>query len=424
MAAEELFVSVIVILVAARVLGELFQRIKQPPLIGEILAGVLIGPSVLGIVQHGPSLDVLSDLAVFFLMLLAGLEMDPKEIRKAGKYAIVISLIAFFIPLVSGTVVAQAFGLGLAQSLFMGLLLSITAVPVSAIVLMQFGILRSRLGNIVITAAVVNDILSLVVLSIVLQISAEGASAAGQQAIDIGAIAWSGAKIAAFLAGIFLFDLLLRGTSHWLPARVEPYFKKLQTKEAAFGILLITTIAVSLIAQDIGLHFVIGTFFSGLIIYKEIIGRQNFDRVYGIISAITFGFFAPIFFAIIGIDINLKSLANAIPLFLALLAVAVAAKIGGSYVGARLVRFPKDTSIAIGFLMNGRGMVELVIASIGFAAGIIDITLFSVAIAIGFATTIMAPITAKPFVARAKEKDAASVKVEGDGDGSHATYGV
>ncbi|MEO9363772.1 MAG: cation:proton antiporter [Nitrososphaera sp.] len=423
MAAEELFVSVIVILVAARVLGELFQRIKQPPLIGEILAGVLIGPSVLGIVQHGPSLDVLSDLAVFFLMLLAGLEMDPKEIRRAGKYAMVISLIAFFIPLVSGTVVAQAFGLGLSQSLFMGLLLSITAVPVSAIVLMQFGILRSRLGNIVITAAVINDILSLIVLSIVLQINAEGV-ASGQQAIDVGAIAWSGAKIAAFLAGIFLFDLLLRGTSHWLPARVEPYFKKLQTKEAAFGILLITTIAVSLIAQDIGLHFVIGTFFSGLIIYKEIIGKQNFDRVYGIISAITFGFFAPIFFAIIGIDINLKSLANAVPLFLALLAVAVAAKIGGSYLGARLVRFPKDTSIAIGFLMNGRGMVELVIALIGFAAGIIDITLFSVAIAIGFATTIMAPITAKPFVARAKEKDAASVEVESDGDGSHAAYGV
>jgi Kef-type K+ transport system membrane component KefB len=287
---------------------------------------------------------------------------------------------------------------------------------------MQFGILRSRLGNVVITAAVVNDILSLVVLSIVLQINAEGAT--GHQALDVGAVAWSGAKIAAFLAGIFLFDLLLRNTSHWLPARVEPYFKKLQTKEAAFGILLITTIAVSLIAQDIGLHFVIGTFFSGLIIYKEIIGKQNFDRVYNIISAITFGFFAPIFFAIIGIDMDLKSLVNAIPLFLALLAVAVAAKIGGSYIGARLVRFPKDTSMAIGFLMNGRGMVELVIASIGFAAGIIDITLFSMAIAIGFATTIMAPITAKPFVARAKETDKASVTVEGDGDSSHAAYGI
>lgn len=420
MAAEDLFVSVIIILVAARVLGELFQRIKQPPLVGELLAGIIIGPSIFGIIHFNSSLGVLSDLAVFFLMLLAGLEMDPKEIRKAGRYAIVISLIAFFIPFSSGWVVSHLFGLPLAQSLFMGLLLSITAVPVSAIVLMQFGILRSRLGNIVITAAVINDILSLVVLSIVLQLAHGNGST-----IDTAAAALSGAKIAAFLAGIFIFDILLRGTSHWLPARVEPFFKKLQTKEAAFGLLLIMTIAISLIAQEIGLHFIIGTFFSGLIIYKEIIGRQNFERVYGIISAITFGFFAPIFFAIIGVEINLQSLANSLPLFGALLVVAVAAKIGGGYIGARVVKMKNDTSLAIGFLMNGRGMVELVIASIGFAAGVIDLTLFSVAVAIGFATTIMAPITAKPFVGRAKTTDTSVVAVEEESDSAgRPAYGL
>jgi Kef-type K+ transport system membrane component KefB len=414
-AAEDLFVSVIIILVAARVLGELFQRIKQPPLVGELLAGIIIGPSIFGIIHFTSDLGVLSDLAVFFLMLLAGLEMDPKEIRKAGRYAIVISLIAFFIPFSSGWAVSHLFGLPLAKSLFMGLLLSITAVPVSAIVLMQFGILKSRLGNIVITAAVINDILSLIVLSIVLQL-AHGTGTS----IDAGAVALSGAKIAAFLAGIFIFDMLLRGTSHWLPARIEPFFKKLQTKEAAFGLLLIMTIAVSLIAQEIGLHFIIGTFFSGLIIYKEIIGKQNFDRVYGIISAITFGFFAPIFFAIIGIEINLQSLANSIPLFAALLAVAVAAKIGGGYIGAKAVKLKNETSLAIGFLMNGRGMVELVIASIGFAAGVIDLTLFSVAVAIGFATTIMAPLTAKPFVRKANTNDNAMVAVKEE-DGSNSS---
>ena len=409
MAAEELFVSVIVILVAARVLGELFQRIKQPPLVGELLAGILIGPSILGIIHFNPELGVLSDLAVFFLMLLAGLEMNPREIRKAGRYAIVISIIAFALPFVSGTLVSQLFGLALAQSLFMGLLLSITAVPVSAVVLMQFGILKSKLGNIVMTSAVINDIISLVVLSIVLQIGD-----AGTGTVDFGEVGWSVAKVAAFLAGIFFFDMLLRNTGRWFPSRIEPLFKGLRTKEAAFGILLITTIAVSLVAQEIGLHFIIGTFFSGLIIYKEIIGRQNFDRVFGIISAITFGFFAPIFFAVIGIEMNLQSLASSLPLFAALLAVAVATKIGGGYVGARIVRLKNDTSIAIGLLMNGRGLVELVIASIGFAAGIIDITLFTVAVTIGFITTIMAPLTAKPFVGKAKVRDPEMVKVQAD----------
>jgi Kef-type K+ transport system membrane component KefB len=411
-ATEQLFVSIVIILVAARILGEIFQRAKQPPLVGEILAGVIIGPSILGLVFPGPDLRVLSDIAVFFLMFLAGLEMDPKEIRRAGRSAIVISLIAFFIPLLAGTNVALMFGLTIVQALFMGLLLSITAVPVSAIVLMQFGILNSRLGNTVVTAAVINDILSLIVLSIILQIHA--AEGTGAQ-LDFDSVGWSGAKIAAFLGGIFLFDILFRKTAGWLPSRVEPFFSKyLQTKEAAFGILLITTIAISLIAQDIGLHFIIGTFFSGLIVYKEMIGRQNFSRVYGIISAITFGFFAPIFFALIGIEFNVQSIINAIPLFLALLGVAVATKIAAGYFGAKIVGFSPEISLIIGFLMNGRGMVELVIASIGFAAGIIDLTLFSIAVAIGLITSILAPVTARPLVSRAKLKGSEAVEVKGE----------
>jgi Kef-type K+ transport system membrane component KefB len=418
-ATEQLFVSIVIILVAARILGELFQRIKQPPLVGELLAGVVIGPSVLALVFPSPDLEVLSNLAVFFLMFLAGLEMDPKEIRRAGKSAIVISLIAFFVPLLAGTNVALMFGLTTVQALFMGLLLSITAVPVSAIVLMQFGILNSRLGNTVMAAAIINDILSLVVLSIILQIHA--AEGTGAQ-VDFDSVGWSGAKIAAFLGGIFLFDILFRKTTHWLPSKVEPFFKKyLQTKEAAFGILLITTIAISLIAQDIGLHFVIGTFFSGLVVYKEMIGRQNFSRVYGIISAITFGFFAPIFFALIGIEFNVQSLIGAIPLFLALLAVAIATKIAAGYVGAKLVGFNQEISLAIGFLMNGRGMVELVIASIGFAAGVIDLTLFSIAVAIGLITSILAPITSRPLVSKAKSRGSEAVEVKEPQDERHST---
>ncbi|MDW0122435.1 MAG: cation:proton antiporter, partial [Nitrososphaeraceae archaeon] len=296
MATEQLFVSIIIILVAARILGEVFQRIGQPPLVGELLAGLIIGPSIFGLVLPSPDLHVLSNLAVFFLMFLAGLEMDPREIRRAGRSAIVISIVAFFIPLLSGTGTSLLFGLPTVQSLFMGLLLSITAVPVSAIVLMQFGILNSRLGNTVITAAVVNDIMSLIVLSIILQLAADG----GTGQLNLGDIVVSGINIAVFLGGIFLLDMLLRKIAGRLRKKVEPFFKKLQTKEAAFGVLLITAIAISLIAQDIGLHFVIGTFFSGLVIYKGRIGRQNFNKVYGTISAITFGFFAPIFFALIG----------------------------------------------------------------------------------------------------------------------------
>ena len=212
-------------------------------------------------------------------------------------------------------------------------------------------------------------------------------------------------KILLFIGGIFLVDILFRKANVWLQRRGTYFFEKLHTKEAAFGILLISTILVSVIAQVvIGLHFIIGTFFSGLIVYKEIIRKENFERVYGIISAISFGFFAPIFFAVIGININMDSIANNLPFFIVLAIVAVITKVGGGYIGSRLTKFSKDECWAIAFLMNGRGMVELVIASIGYSSGIIDSTIFSITVTIGWATTILAPILSRPYVMKIKSQ--------------------
>jgi Kef-type K+ transport system membrane component KefB len=401
MATEELFISVVIILVATRLLGEFSQRLRLPPLVGELAAGIIIGPYVLNLVTPNESLNVISDLGVFFLMLLAGLQMDPREIRKAGLRGGILSVIAFSLPYVAGFGIAALFGLGMLQSMFVGLLLSITAVPVSTIVLMQFGILETKLGNTVITAAVINDIFSLVVLSIVLQLHGANGAEVNIMETTINSVI----KILLFIGGIFLVDILFRKANVWLQRRGTYFFEKLHTKEAAFGILLISTILVSVIAQVvIGLHFIIGTFFSGLIVYKEIIRKENFERVYGIISAISFGFFAPIFFAVIGININMDSIVNNLPFFIVLALVAVITKVGGGYIGSRLTKFSKDESLAIAFLMNGRGMVELVIASIGFSSGIIDSTIFSITVTIGWATTILAPILSRPYVMKIKSQ--------------------
>ena len=401
MATEELFISVVIILVATRLLGEFSQRLRMPPLVGELAAGIIIGPYVLKLVTPSDSLNVISDLAVFFLMLLAGLQMDPREIRKAGLRGGILAVIAFSLPYVGGFGVAALFGLGIVQSMFVGLLLSITAVPVSTIVLMQFGILETKLGNTVITAAVINDIFSLVVLSIVLQLHGANGAEVNIMETTINSVI----KILLFIGGIFLVDILFRKASVWFQRRGTYFFEKLHTKEAAFGILLISTILVSVIAQVvIGLHFIIGTFFSGLIVYKEIIRKENFERVYGIISAISFGFFAPIFFAVIGININMDSIVNNLPFFIVLAIVAVITKVGGGYIGSRLTKFSKDECMAIAFLMNGRGMVELVIASIGYSSGIIDSTIFSITVTIGWATTILAPILSRPYVMKIKSQ--------------------
>lgn len=376
-------------LVSALIFGEVFKRLKQPALVGHLLAGVIIGPSLFNIVQPDESLKIIVDLSIFFLMFLAGLELHPSEIRKAGKNAIILSVLAFVIPFASGVAISDFLGLSMLASLFIGLTLAITAVPVSAVVLMEFGLLKSKMGHTIMTAGIVDDILSLIVLAIIIQLAQSGGD------FDFGELGFSAFKIGAFLGGIFLFIFMLKKTRHWLPHKLSPLFAKLQSREAGFGILLISAFGLSLIAESVGLHFVIGTFFAGLIVYKEIIGKENFERVNNVFSAITFGLLSPIFFAFIGIEFYAQSIADSIPLFLILLAVAVAGKIGGGFIGGKIAGFSNSESTIIGYLVNSRGMVELVIATIGFELGIIDKTLFTVIVAVGFITTIMAPIMAR-----------------------------
>lgn len=397
---EQVFLNIVIILAAARLLGEVFRRMKQPALVGELLAGMILGPSLFGIIHTDKSFDVLTSVAVFFLMLLAGLEMDIREIKRAGKSAVVISLIAFTIPFLAGSEVASLFGLSTVQSLFMGLLLSITAVPVSAIVLKEFGILKSKIGNTVITSAVINDILALVVLGIILQMSTNGDSQ-----FDLTMVGVSVLKIGSFLGLVALWSFIISKTNRWFPNTIEAFFDKLQSREAVFGILLVLAITVSLFAQNNGLHFIIGTFFAGLIFSKKLLPRKQADRAYGIVSGVTFGFFAPIFFGFIGIEFNAKSLVDFIPLFVALLAVAIVTKIAGGFIGAKITKFSTNDSLAIGTLMNGRGMVELAIAAIGLSSGILDTNLFSIAVAIGFVTTILAPLLSRPFINKFKSRE-------------------
>jgi Kef-type K+ transport system membrane component KefB len=386
---ETFLVNIVIMLVSALALGEVFKRLKQPALVGHLLAGVIIGPTVFNIVQPDESFETIINLSIFFLMFLAGLELHPDEIRRAGKNAIILSVLAFIIPFASGVVVSDFLGLSMVTSLFIGLALAITAVPVSAVVLMEFGLLKSKMGSTIMTAGIVDDILALIVLAIILQLAQNGGD------LEFGEIGFSVFKMLAFLGGIFLFIFILKKTQHWLPQKFSPLFEKLKTREAGFGILLISAFGLSLIAEAVGLHFIIGTFFAGLLVYQKIVGKENVEKINNVFSAITFGFFSPIFFAFIGIEFHAQSISEHMHLFVILLAVAIAGKIGGGFIGGKIIGFSNSESRIIGYLVNSRGMVELVIATIGFELGIIDKTLFTVIVAVGFITTIMAPVMAR-----------------------------
>ncbi|HEV2390554.1 MAG TPA: cation:proton antiporter [Nitrososphaerales archaeon] len=390
----EFFLAVFIMLLVARVFGEVLQRVKQPTLGGELLAGVLIGPSILNVVQPTANLTLVANISLFFIMFLTGLRLHTKDIVEAGRKAMVVSVLAFAVPFAVGAYVSSLFGLTLVESLVVGLTLAITAVPVNSIILMEFGMLKTKLGATVITAGVINDIMSLVVLGVILQLPA-----GGSPAVNYVGVAASVGKIALFVGGILFVDRLLRRNPEWVQSQLARLGPRLGTKESSFGLMLTFSIGVSELAEWAGLHFVIGTFFAGLLL-NEIMGDDLLGRDTTVLSGITFGFFAPLLFAFIGVEFNAEAIAGVLALAGALLLVAISGKLFGGYVGARLAGFSRSQSNLIAFMLNSRGFVELVIATIAYQAGLIDLALFSIVVAIGVITTIMSPITARFAISR------------------------
>ncbi len=390
---EQIFIAIVILLTGARLLGELFRRIKQPALGGEILAGIILGPTLFGIVQISEGLELISTIAIFFVMLFIGLEMNLSEIRKAGKSAFIISITSLIIPFFVGYQISIFFGLEFIESLFIGLLLSVTSVPVSAMILLELGVLKTKIGTTVMSVAVIDDIISLVILAVILQLHAnEGMS------LDYEKLGISVLQMIVYLFGITLIIFVVYKRNHWFTQKFNRFFVTAKTREAKFGIFIIVAITLSLIADLAGLHFIIGAFFAGLIFSDKIFGKKETDKTYGIMSGITFGFFAPLFFAIIGIKFSGQSLENSIPLLVLLIIFGIIGKMFGGYIGTKLSRLSNFQGLAIASLLNGRGTVGLTITAVSYALGIIDVVLFSVCVAICIITTIITPIIAKPLL--------------------------
>lgn len=396
MGLEQIFISIVILLAGARLLGEIFRRIGQPALGGELLAGIILGPTIFGLVQPNQDLELISTIAIFFVMLFIGLEMDLKEIRRSGKAAFVVSIISLVVPFIAGYQISIFFGLENIESLFIGLLLSVTSVPVSAIILLELGVLKTKIGSTVMSAAIIDDIISLVILAVILQLHASE-----QSTLDFSQLGISFLEMLGYLVGVAFLAYAIYRINRWFPHKLESFFTKAKTREAVFGIFIVVAITLSIIADFAGLHFIIGTFFAGLIFSEKLLGKKESDKAYGIMSGMTFGFFAPLFFAIIGMKFSGQSLENSIWLIVLLIVLGIAGKTLGGYIGTRLCGFQKKEGLAIASLLNGRGTVGLAITSLAYSIGILDVVLFSICVVICFITTIITPIIAKPFLRKA-----------------------
>jgi len=388
----ELFLAVFLMLASSWILGETVNRVGQPAVVGQLLAGVIIGPSLFNIVQPTADLGAIQSVALFFIMLLTGLAVRPSKIIAAGKRGAIVSSVAFIVPFVAGSEVARIFGIGLLSSLTVGLAVSITAVPVNSIILMEMGILDSELGSVVIAAGVIDDVVAFVALGMIQQLGSGQTAGSPTFGLSISEVTF-------FLAALFLCEHLLRMNV----VRVRKFTRRLASQMRAPGSFIATLFTfaagVSVLAEWAGLQLPIGAFFSGLLL-SELAGPEKLGKADETIRGAAFGFFGPLAFAFIGTEMAATSIGQAGFLIAALLFVAVASKLFGGYVGAKLARFPSAESVTIGFLMNSRGFVELVVAAAAFQLGLINEVLFSVVVFVGIVTTIISPVASRMAIRR------------------------
>lgn len=389
------FVNLLILLVLARFLGELFEHFKQPAMMGEILAGIILGPSLFHVTNVTPELHVFSEIAVFLLVIMAGLEIDPREIKNTliGK-KIWIAILGFFIPILSGFAVGLLFELDTMITVFLSLCIAITALPVSVRILMDLGKLKSDIGQKIISVAIFNDVIALMILGIVIDLKSTKEATYSQILWTTGE---SVIKVLGFLIFVvIIYRLLDRATQKvdFLKNKVDGLLKWLKGKESLFALMFCFILMFSSVSQSAGLHFVVGAFFGAMLITKEVLGEDNFHALEKSTSSITMGFLAPIFFATIGLEFQIDSITNPL-LLIVVIAVSFASKIFGGYLGSRLSGMPHRSAWTIGIGLNARGIMELLIAKIALEAKIIDHSLFSILVIMGILTTFSTPYLLK-----------------------------
>jgi Kef-type K+ transport system membrane component KefB len=403
-----LLVQVALLLFSARALGEVAQRLGQPSVVGEILAGILLGPSLLsGFVPavgawvvpqtplQGHLLEVVSLIGVMMLLLITGLETDLALIRKHARTATGASLGGIVVPFASG------FALGwylpadllvdpaqrLVFALFVATALSISAIPVIAKVLMDLNLMRRDVGQTILAAGMTDDAIGWVLLSIV-------AGVAGGESVTAGGVGLAFGRVVAFM-------LFTATVGRWFVKRAVSFVQdEVRSRDRLLTLVIVLTFTWGAITQALGLEAVLGAFFIGLVFAH--LGRLP-HAVLEKLETMALAVFAPVFFAVAGLKVDLQSLLEPRLLGVAGIVVFVASfgKIVGTYVGARLLGGRDHwTALAMGAGMNARGAMEIIVATIGLSLGILSQDMFSIIVLMAMVTSLMAPPALRWALAR------------------------
>jgi Kef-type K+ transport system membrane component KefB len=378
MTLHEFLVSLIILYVSARVFGELAARLGQSAVLGELLAGVLVGGSVLGWVEPTPTLTLLGDIGVMLLLFEIGLESDLQTFLKVGRSAAAVAVIGVVLPFALGYGAALALGMTSLQALFIGATLTATSVAISVRTLDDLGRLKSQEGNIILGAAVLDDILGLVILSVVVGF------------VQTGSVSWLAAGRAAGLATAFLVGAVILGSryAHWFGSLVN----RMQQRGSVIVSAVTFALALGYAGTLVHLAPLIGAFAAGLILARTE-QRTHLGETIKPVADI----FVPIFFVLVGAAVDLRRLnpfdrQNWTILLLAgaLTVVAVLGKLAaGMGAGRGINRW------AVGIGMLPRGEVGLIFAGVGLSAAVISTAEYGAILAVVALTTLLSPLLLK-----------------------------
>lgn len=374
--------TLLLIMVVVWGTGVVFRKIKLPVLLGELLAGLIFGPALFGVFETNETIKLLAELGVFFLMLHAGLETNPKDLLHSSKSSIVIALVSTVFSLLLGMGVATWFDFEPTKAAFIGLGLAITALPVTNKVFKDFNFNKTKIANLVMGAAILTDILGFLILSILIAlVSGDGALTLTQIFFIIG-------KIALFFGGVI-----------FVGSKLLPYSKVIFQHEGykAFTFTLIIALAFGVFAEFIGLHYILGAYLAGLFVKEETANPSVYRKIEDRLFALSYSFLGPIFFVSLGFFVDFTVLQDPVSFaFVVLLIIAaVVGKLFGAGIPAYLCGHSFKEATVIGVSMNSRGATELVIALIGLEMGLADSMAFSALVFMAFFTTLVTPIVLK-----------------------------